>query len=169
MCNCDKPNINGQFGYKWNDDNEHTRQISAPELKDDDKVLYDLPGRCGRTDSHCHHFTVVERMWNTVLLVRHGGGEESFNIGSKSHRRGLADAIDNAANDNERYWLVQTLYHTISGIERGSAEKERGTWKRAAAQGRLKIRSRKGNKYAEILPETMPAPIKMESLVIIQD
>jgi len=159
MCNCDKPNINGQFGYKWNDNNEHTRSVHPPETLDDDKILYDLPGRCGGIDSHSYHFTVVERETfgrkTILLLVRHGGGDESFDIGSSQrvYNSGLIEAINNAADDNARYWLSLTLYRSMSQLKIGSIDKERRIWKRAAAEGRLKIRSRKGNKYAEILPE----------------
>lgn len=156
MCMCDKPNINGQKTYKWM--KSHSKSIyplNPPETFIDDVILFDEPGRCGGTDSHAFHFIVIERMGSLLLLVKHGGGEDSIRIGSTrgNHRRGIREALENATDSNARYWLMQTLYHTVQDERRLSTEAERSIWSKAAREDRLKIRSRQGQKYAEILPE----------------
>lgn len=155
MCMCDKPNINGQPGYQWNSFGTMTHPLNPPQLLEDDNILYDEPGRCGGTDSHSYHFIVVERMDSLLLLVKHGGGEDSIRIGSTraNHRRGIREALKNATDSNARYWIMQTLYHMVQDERSISTDKERETWSKAAREGRLKIRSRQGNKYAEILPD----------------
>lgn len=163
MCTCEHPNVNGEPGYRWQpSDRPSIRQPSPPELHEHDEMIYDLPGRCGRCDSHCHHFTIVNNYrGGRVLRVRHGGGDEAYDIGSGfgSHRQGIMEALERCADDDERYWFIQTLYNVLRETRQEAAIKERETWKRAAREGRLKIRSRKGVKFAEILPEILASEL----------
>jgi hypothetical protein len=157
MCTCEKPNVNGTPGYRWQpSDRPSTHPVHAPELDVPDEIMYDLPGRCGQCDSHSFHFTIVKNhRTSRMLYVRHGGGQESYSIGSgvRNHRQGILDALERCPDDDARYWLVQTLYHTLREVKDEATTKERETWKRAAREGRLKIRSRKGIKFAQIEPE----------------
>lgn len=160
MCTCDKPNVNGQLGYKWQPDDEPgTRQVNPPATEDGDTILFDLPGRCGRgCDSHSYHFMVVERNHGEIwLLARHGRGDEGYKIGRnyEHHRDAILQVIEAAnGNDrNERYWFLQNLYQTMHAIKCEARDNERDRWKTAARQGRLKLRSRKGVPFAEIIGE----------------
>jgi hypothetical protein len=46
-------------------------------LSEGDELIYDLPGRCGGMDSHCHHLRLVKAQFGGyALLMRHGGGDE---------------------------------------------------------------------------------------------
>ena len=157
MCTCDKPNVNGQTGYRWQpSDRPGTHPVNAPELHENDEAVYDLPGRCGRCDSHSHHFTVVkDYRGKRCLRVRHGGGDEAYDIGSGfgNHRQGIMEALERCADDDERYWFLQTLYNVLRETKDEARTNERETWKRAAREGRLRIRSKKGVKYAHIDPE----------------
>lgn len=163
MCMCDKPNVNGEPGYKWPGDPQTIRRPMPPEIHEGDEVFYDLPGRCGRgVDSHCHHFTIVINANRYILRVRNGCGDDAYIIGfvssqsrsySSYHRCALIDSISNANSDDDRYWIAQNLYHAFWSIRSAAVLKEESEWKRAAREGRLKLRSRKGQKYAEILPE----------------
>jgi len=83
MCCCERPNINGTLGYRWQPfDAPGIRLADPPELAESETLLYDEPGRCGGIDNHCHHFRVVVgnggRLW---LLVRHGGAHGLWGIG----------------------------------------------------------------------------------------
>lgn len=156
MCMCKKPNVNGEPGYKMPVDPRNVRQPLPPEIDDNDEMMYDLPGRCGKIDSHSYHFIVTKNYRNALYLyVRHGGGQEKFPIGyvEGKIRTGIAEVINNAPDDNARYWFLLTLYHTLSDTRGEARNEEREVWKRAAREDRLKLRSRKGYKYAEILPE----------------
>lgn len=86
---------------------------------------------------------------------------EAYDIGSGfgSHRQGIMEALERCADDDERYWFIQTLYNVLRETRQEAAIKERETWKRAAREGRLKIRSRKGVKFAEILPEILASEL----------
>jgi len=145
VCDCEKPTINGD---------PKVYPMSPPTLTGTDKLLYDLPGRCGRgIDSHAYHFRIVDCGYGSVrLLVRHGGGEQVFDIGRchSGHRHWVYSAIVCLSNDEDRYWFCQTLYHMLDEVGREARDTERLRWQTAASQGTLKIRSRRKQKYAFI-------------------
>jgi hypothetical protein len=146
MCMCSKPTINGQPGYCW-DNKEHVSMypINAPDMQDGDELLYDEPGRCGRgLDSHCHHFRVVKSYAQHFLLVRHGGGDERFRL-----RYTLVDLL-RTLDDDSRYWVLQSIYHTIDDASRESEAKEREYWMQAAASRRIKTRKVRGSNRVNV-------------------
>lgn len=162
MCMCEKNNVNGEPGYKRPGDPQNVRQPLPPKVDDNDEMMYDLPGRCGKVDSHSYHFIVTKNYRNALsLYVRHGGGQEKFFIGyiEGKIRTGIAEVINNALDDDARYWFILTLYRTLSDARREARNEEREGWKRAARENRLKLRTRKGHKYAEILPEILVSEI----------
>lgn len=158
MCRCEKPNVNGQPGYSW-DGTPGICPINPPDLRDGDELIYDEPGRCDGIDSHCHHFRVVNRNYGElVLLVRNGNGDHSFPLRrTQSYpRNSIKLALDAVPDSNARYWLLQNLYHMMSAVKSEATSIERGKWNKAIRENRLKIRSKKGVKYADILPEQSP-------------
>ena len=82
MCCCEKPTINGEFGYKWQpNDNPIVRPVDPPMLSALEALLFDEPGRCGGLDCHSHHFRLVRGPGGSLgLMVRHGGGDEFFQL-----------------------------------------------------------------------------------------
>ena len=81
MCCCERPTVNGEFGYKWQrNDSPMVYKPYAPELREGENLLFDEPGRCGGVDSHSYHYRLVTWHSSFHLLVRHSGGEESLRL-----------------------------------------------------------------------------------------
>jgi hypothetical protein len=108
MCCCEKPTINGQPGYRWNNPGgpAGVYPINPPALEENDTLLYDEPGRCGGCDAHSHHYRIIRRHGRMLLLVRHGGGDEAIVL----HSVGL-DNVMRPLDTNSRYWLLHALYY----------------------------------------------------------
>ena len=141
MCCCVEPNINGQPGYRWNSDGTFgIHPVNPPhvEVEEEDKIIFDEPGRCGDIDSHSYHYRLVLSEGRGIsLLVRHGGGEER--ISSLSNEYALLDAL-NKLDTNGRYWVINTLYHTHKDAMEQATNKECYRWQTAAAEKRIKTR-----------------------------
>lgn len=137
MCCCAKPNVNGEPGYSWDGKTFSVCQPHAPELADNDRLLYDLPGRCGGCDSHSYHFRVTTC---GDVLVRHGGGVERFSIGSHRPAFKLLASLD----DNGRYWFVQLVYHVQNDAKCRTGERISHEWATAIAEKRIK-KQKRGN------------------------
>lgn len=155
MCCCGKPTRNDEPGYSWDGKNRGTYGIDgrAPAVPEGGLMLYDEPGRCGGIDSHSHHFRVVDNRGDGrhfVLLVRHGGGDESIAIGGP---RGLVAAIGTAKDSDARYWLCQWFYHHRQYAIRDAVQDERRKWREAAVEKRIKIKRRGGSRYVSIEPK----------------
>jgi hypothetical protein len=147
MCCCDQPNINGQLGYKWQpNDAPSKRPISAPDISEGDVILYDEPGRCGGTDSHSHHYTLVKSYSRLVLHVRHGGGDDLMFLSLYGKQPEIFDDLDS----NGRYWIFNALYHAYGdGKRRGAGESETA-WRTAAAEKRIKTRKVRGGSSVKV-------------------
>jgi hypothetical protein len=142
MCCCEKPNVNGEVGYRWNDPTAAAgvHPVNAPELVDGEILLYDDPGRCGGLDSHSYHYRLVRSYSSVFLLVRHGAGDECFRL---SCTNSLLDAFA-VMGSTARYWMFNTIYHARSDAERQSREREAMHWRTAAAEKRLRTRKKRG-------------------------
>lgn len=136
MCCCDKPNVNGQPGYRWNSEPSHTREVNAPKLEDGETLVHDEPGRCGGMDSHCHHYRVTKWLGSTYLAVRHGGGDERIRL---SCTPTLIDSLA-VMDSNARYWMLNAIYHAHSDGARKAKDEETARWRAAAAQKRIRTR-----------------------------
>lgn len=149
MCCCKTPSINGQVNaYSWDGKHFGTREPNAPDLTDGDELIWDLPGRCGGVDSHCHHFRVVKgRYGDCALLVRHGGGDERLPLGRDGRIVGPLQILD----DGTRYFFVMRFYHLMTGEIRKAEAKIRSEERRAFAEGRMKKRRKHGQTYVEVL------------------
>jgi hypothetical protein len=156
MCCCGKPVINGQPGYKWQpNDAPSVYPLNPPTLTGSDQMIYDEPGRCGGLDSHSHHFRVVQRFGQVLLMVRHGGGQEQFPIADhKTVMKVLADLETHA-----RYWLLHALYSAHSNGARMAEEKTTERWRQAAAEKRIKTRKVRGTNGVRVwIEDPAPAP-----------
>lgn len=148
MCACDKPNINGTpNAYSWDGKSRMTRQPMPPDLREDDELLYDEPGRCGGLDCHSHHFCLVKARCGFDVVVRHGGGDERFSIGSVGK---LLVPSFAALDSNGRYWLMHTLYSTHNDARTITRLTVQGEWKHAAAEKRIKVRKRRGTNLVKV-------------------
>lgn len=146
MCMCEKPTINGDPGYSWDGKSFFVRTPDPPELADDEELLYDEPGRCGGIDSHCHHFRLVKKHGRFNLLVRNGGGDRRISLGSRQPGMQALSKLDS----NDRYWLLQMLYHSIQDSARSATESESAKWRRAAAEKRIKTRKVRGKDSVKV-------------------
>ncbi len=158
MCCCGKPVINGEVGYKWQpNDAPSVRPVHAPELRERDMLLFDEPGRCGGLDAHSHHYRLVKSGPWLELLVRHGGGEESFKL---SDYKTLLPALQ-ALDSNARYWVFHALYYAHIESARFATSKSDSYWKQAAAEGRIKTRKVRGRTVKKVWVE--PPAVELAS------
>lgn len=163
MCCCGTPVINGQFGYRWqSDDAPGVRPVNPPDVKQGETIIYDEPGRCGGLDSHCHHYRVTQHYSSVFLLVRHGGGDERLSFGGCDRvlLRSLA-----ALDSNNRYWMLNALYHAASDYARVARQKERNVWQVAAMEKRIKVRKGRGTNSVTVTikPKEFSANLMEES------
>jgi hypothetical protein len=157
MCMCDKPTINGEPGYSWDGKTFSTRQPAPPDLASDDTLIFDEAGRCGGLDCHSHHFRVVKTSVMYWILVRHGGGNERFNLPTTFR---LSLPALQAMTSNERYWLLHTIYSTRRDGEQYGAGRMDERYRAAFAEGRLKKRKMPGRAAFKIWIESKPAEVK---------
>ena len=153
MCCCAKPNINGEFGYSWNGPHVGVYPLNPPALGERDTLLFDEPGRCGGLDCHSHHFRLVKNC-GTVLLVRHGGGDERIYV---SLPKGFSfDGMDS----NTRYFLFHAIYYAHHTGEQEGREATTRKYNSAFVDGRLKKRKlpARGVVKVWIEPKVTPAP-----------
>jgi hypothetical protein len=144
MCNCIKhPTVNGEPGYRWNDEREGVHPINPPDLEEGDELLYDEPGRCGGIDSHSHHFRVVKKSSWYYLIVRHGGGDERIRLAGCNEKAGLLPALE-LLDSHTRYWLLQSIYSTQREAVTYARNAEKGKWALAAANKQIKTRKSRG-------------------------
>lgn len=147
MCCCDRPTVNGEFGYKWQpNDTPIVRTPYAPELVEGQSLLHDEPGRCGGIDSHSHHYRVVKWYSSVYLLVRHGGGDEHFRLCTTKPFLDTLAALESTA----RYWALNALYHAYSDGKRAGVDKTDQYWRTAAADGRIKTRKMRGRNAVKV-------------------
>jgi hypothetical protein len=150
MCCCDKPTINGEFGYKWNEPTgpASVRPVNPPEIQEGDEILFDEPGRCGGIDSHCHHYRLVTRRYSGIaLLVRHGGGDDV--IPCLSNGRAIIDAM-RSLDSNGRYWLLNAMYHTHKDAAQKARVSTTEKWETAAAEKRIHTRKYPARNWTKV-------------------
>jgi hypothetical protein len=155
MCCCGKPNVNGTpNAYSWDGKNWSTRQPCPPDLREDDELLYDEPGRCGGLDCHAHHFRLVKRRGYYAVLVRHGGGDVRFDLGCVG--RLLVPPI--AALDSDgRYWLMHTLYSAREDAQRATEDAVALRWRTAAVEKRIRTKKLRGRNAVKVWIEPAPS------------
>jgi len=149
MCCCDKPNVNGELGYKWQpNDRPSVRRPDPPILTGHDTLLHDEPGRCGGQDSHCHHYRVIGGTW-LALLYKNGGGEGRIRLSNSKAMRPILDALDS----NGRYWLLNSIYHAYDDGKMNGAGRMDEEWRRAAVEKRIKTRKLPHNRGVKVWRE----------------
>jgi hypothetical protein len=163
MCCCEKPTVNGEVGYKWNDPNAApgVYRVNAPELEPGDQLLRDEPGRCGGSDSHSHHYRLVKSEGGSLnLLVRHGGGDERVRL-SKTVERVLLESDSDTC-----YWLLNTIYVAYSDGAHQARSATASTWQRAAAEKRIKTRKQRGSDRVKVWIERADITDMRNALVL---
>lgn len=144
MCNCvSHPNVNGEPGYRWNDNGPGgVRQPSPPPVGPDETVLFDEPGRCGGLDGHAHHFMVIKPQYGyPVLAWNHGGGPGRIELGGPIWKL-IAPTIA-GLETHARYWLLYAIYEVQETARRTARKAEWAVWHQAALQGRIKVNRRR--------------------------
>jgi hypothetical protein len=148
MCCCDRPTVNGQYGYKWCDGRAKIHPVDAPAIEEGDIIILDEPGRCRGIDSHSYHFRLVQREHGGIaLLVRHGGGDEAIN--RISNQKVFLTHLCNLDSDG-RYWVMCALYHAYKDAARRATEHADARWRQAAAEKRIKTRKMPGRNIVRV-------------------
>ena len=149
MCCCDKPTINGELGYKWNDPNGPSGKypVNAPDLSEGDNLLFDEPGRCGGEDSHSYHYRLVNSWGGVALLVRHGAGDER--IPYISNGKAIISTFK-SLDSCGRYWLMNAIYHAHKRAKQNGAGRMDEKWRQAAAEKRIKTRKIRGSERVKV-------------------
>lgn len=156
MCCCpDRPNINGQPGYRWNFDGPTgIHPVQPPQLPDDYTVIIDAPGRCGGLDCHSHHFQVVrEPRGDLSLCWRHGGGQGSTRLSNGA--KVLAGLLQ--VDEDHQYWVLHAMYQALHHAATETGQRVRSQYTRAAVEKRLKVSRRGGRTRVWIEPAAADA------------
>lgn len=135
MCICSVPNINGQEGYSWDGKEIGVRKPAPPELKDNDVLLFDEPGRCDKIDSHCHHYRIVKNS-RCFLLARNGSGDQRIRLSNGEVTFNALKQLDS----NGRYWLLNAIFHAANDAKMQGMTETGQYWRQAAAEKRIKTR-----------------------------
>lgn len=149
MCMCGKPVVNGEEGYRWNSERTSIHPVNAPDLREGDTLLADLPGRCGGSDSHSYHYRLVKSYGGLSLLVRHGGGDERIH-----YLAGPLEQVLTTMDSTSLYWLLNAIYHAYSDGRREGQSKTAETWRKAAAEKRIKTRKQRGGDGVKVWVES---------------
>ena len=160
MCCCGKPVKNGEPGYNWTgaNDGAGVYPLSAPAVEERDTILFDEPGRCspqvngkGQTDYHSYHFRMVDsghgHYW---LLVRHGGGQERFDMGYSFTR--LAEVLALLPDSDARYLMLMALYSARRDGDKAGCSRTQDYWHSAASEKRIKTRKMPGRDAVKVQP-----------------
>ena len=83
------------------------------------------------------------------LRVKHGAGEETFDLGF--HPEPLIKALAMLTSD-ERYEAIYTIYRTSSDAEKTARQETATYYKTAFYEKRLKVKRRDKKIYVEVLP-----------------
>ena len=151
MCCCPKPSINGEpNAYSWDGKSLSTRAPVFAALKDSDELLYELPGRCGGMDSHCHDLRVVKNHGSYALLVHNGSGDHRLSLG---RGRDIIEVIDALADDAARYWFLIRFNHLLNDAVWAAKEERDAVWRKAAAEKRIKTRKLPGKGLVKVWVE----------------
>ncbi len=150
MCCCERPTINGEIGFRWNNPNAAPGiyPVNPPAIIDGETILYDEPGRCGGLDSHSHHYRVVQSgSGSLTLLVRHGGGDDRIPYLSCSKTL-LAPLA--TLDSNGRYWILNAIYHAQRSAAARAQETEVAKWRKAAANKQIRTRKQRGSAFVKV-------------------
>lgn len=119
----------------------------APTVAAGETVLFDEPGRVldrkaegGHTDVcyRAYWFRVVSGQFGPVALrVKHGGGEESWNIGYATDP--AVEALGMLDSD-ARYFVLHALMDAHHTSASNAADRTSAHWRQAAADKRIKTR-----------------------------
>lgn len=140
MCTCDKPTINGEFGYKWNHPcaGASIYPVNPPKIENSDEIIFDEAGRCGGIDSHSYHYRLIKSHLDGIsLLVRHGGGDEKISFLSNSKM--LVNVLK-SLDSNGRYWILNAIYRAQLSASSKARKEEEEIWRTALAEKRVKTR-----------------------------
>ena len=141
MCCCEKPTIDGQFGYKWQPgDKPFTLETNPPKMREDDVLICDEPGRCGGMDCHGHPYRLVLNGRRTELLANGTNGVERIYLTTTKEFIAMLGLL----SSDQRYWLFHALYYAHQHAQRDAAQQEGKKWALAAFEKRLKTRKIRG-------------------------
>ncbi len=131
------------------------RDLRAPVLITRDHegqtLVFDEPGRvlnnvCYRS----HYLRVVKPEYGPyTLLVKHGAGTESWRM---DYTKQTIDALASLDSDG-RYLVLHTIMRAHQESRERTAEKVNATWRKAAAEKRIKTRKLPGQNAVKVWVE----------------
>ncbi len=131
----------------------------APKITKGETILFDEPGRVlgargSAVDCCSHYFRVTKPEYGDYTLrVKHGAGEESFQLSWDSR---LIDGLQQMDSDNRfrLLWMIMDGHHRTAEC---TAEKINATWRKAAAEKRIKTRKLPKQNAVKVWIEDKPA------------
>lgn len=132
----------------------------APELLQNETVLFDEPGRsipkgfwCENygIDCNSHHFRVIQPQFgNPVIAVKHGGGTERIRLDYRAH---VLTNILSGLDTNSRYTMLYMLYDANRKGAEEAQQKTKAEYSNAFVEGRLKKKRKGGSTFVHIDPK----------------
>jgi len=106
-------------------------------------------------DCRSHSFKLVRPRYGrgVDLLVRHGGGDERFEVDHSGRIVAAFEPLDSDA----RYWLLHTLHNLHRRAADDARTRTANRYAQAFAEGRLKKRRRNGRVFVEIAEPAVAA------------
>lgn len=140
------------------------RHLRAPSVEAGEEIIFDEPGRVlsrrdpdRPSDGVCcrsHYFRVTKPEYGAYQLrVKHGGGEESWRL---DYDRRTVEALAMIDSDS-RFRLLWVIMRANQEGEKRGGDFVESTWRRAAAEKRIKTRKVKAGVKVWIEPATARA------------
>ena len=131
-------------------------EFRQPPTQEGDEVLFHEPGRilprlgsggaCA-LDCRSHSFKVIKpQLGGYALLVRHGGGDESVDLGYSPRILNALLPLDS----DSRYWLLHTFLDVFHKTQSETRDRTASEYRRAFASGRLKKRKMPGRDTCKV-------------------
>jgi hypothetical protein len=113
-----------------------------------------LDGGTGRgVDCRSHSFKLVKETFGPYrLCVKHGGGEERFQIDYCDRTVHVMRAL----TSDERYWLMHTILTIRTETARAASEQTARRYQKAFAEGRLKKRKKPNQPHVRVWIDDLP-------------
>ena len=149
---------------RYDPENYGSEPWREPKPEEGDTVIFSEFGRVlDKTDCRSHWFMMVKMQYGGyALLVKHGGGQERFNLGHLHFYRGDYSRIIRAmeAMDTDaRYLMLYTFYDIQKDARRYERDKVTAELTSAFVEGRLKKRKIKGQAAYKVQVEPRQASI----------
>ncbi len=152
----------GHKGRTLNSECNYGAKGREPVIGNEETIVYDEEGRCcpqvngtGGTDYHHAHYRVFKEQYGGYrFAVKHGGGEESFEM--FAHNR-IVEMMKPMTSD-ERFLMLNAFFYERRKAASEAMREEYEKWYKAAAEKRIKTRKMPGRDAVKVWIE----PVKIK-------